>query len=62
MSKYFGYIDQDNQVIISMFFSTWDLRRLEYLKCCKKIIMPFEALCYEDAKKRAKELIKLEVV
>ena len=53
--KWFGYINKNNEVMVAV-FSYFDMHQLKQSNFYVKIIDPFEADNYEDAKKKAEEI------
>lgn len=52
--KWFGYVDENNEVVVSV-YSRWDEQHRNQLKCCVYKIDPFYADNYIEAKKIAEK-------
>jgi len=50
--KWFGYINKNNEVFVGI-YSYFDMHQLEQSDFYAKIIQPFEAENYDDAKEKA---------
>lgn len=50
MGKYFGYINEKGQAVVTKYFSMWDVNNLKRQPHCKELILPFQANNYEEAK------------